>query len=164
MPHGCIDDIGQLIMSDNCYRTHRFPSLPGGYPALLGIREPMRYSPPVKFRPLFLLVLAGVAMLSMQMTGLHLHASEPGSNTGLHGSHVHDVDSDGHDHRADVDVSLIDFGIVWSKIMPVLLAVFVTLPAIVWILHALWPPPAPLMPLRRRSRWRPPLRAPPLSP
>lgn len=130
----------------------------------------MRYSPLVKFRPLFLLVLAGVAMLSMQMTGLHLHAGEPASNTGLHGlhglhgSHVHDVDSDGHDHSADVDVSLIDFGIVWSKIMPVLLAVFVTLPAIVWIVHTLWPPPAPLMALRRRSRWRPPLRAPPLSP
>ncbi len=114
--------------------------------------------------PLSIIALACTAMLSMQMSGLHLHAGGPSGDVGVHGAHLHDVDPDGHDHSADVDVSLIDFGIVWAKFMPALLAVFVTLPAIVWVLHALWPPPTALIPLRRRLRWRPPLRAPPLSP
>jgi hypothetical protein len=114
---------------------------------------------------LFLIIaFAGVAMLAMQMSGLHLHAGDQGDDAALHGAHVHDVDSDGHDHSADVDVSLTDFGIVWTKVLSVLLAVFIALPAVVWILHTLWPPPALLTSLRRRSRWRPPLRAPPLTP
>ncbi len=118
----------------------------------------------MRFVHLSVIALAGLAVLSMQMSGLHLHAGDYGDDAALHGAHLHDVDSDGHDHRADVDVSLIEFAIVWVKAMPALLTVFVTLPAIVWILHTLWPPPAPLMSLRWRSRWRPPLRAPPLSP
>ena len=118
----------------------------------------------MRFVPLSIIAFAAVAMLSMQVSGLHLHAGDHGDDAALHGAHVHDVDPDGHDHSADVDVSLIDFGIVWAKVIPVLLAVFVTLLAIVWILQTLWPPPAPQMSLRRRSRWRPPQRAPPLSP
>ena len=123
-----------------------------------GIVERMR------FGHLAIIAFAGVAMLSMQTSGLHLHAGDHGDDAALHGAHVHDVGPDGHDHTADVDVSLVDFAIVWSKIMPVLLAILPTALAIVWVLHALWPPPIPLTPLRRRSRWRPPLRAPPLSP
>jgi len=123
----------------------------------------MRYSPVVKFRSLFLVVLTGVAMLSMQLAGLHLHAGEPGADVGVHGTHLHEVDADGHDHSKAVDVTLVDLGIVWSKLMPVLLTAFPTILAVVWTLHTLWPPPAPLTSLRRRSRWRPPLRAPPLS-
>ena len=125
---------------------------------LSGIVESMRLA------PLSIVAFAGVAMLLMQMSGLHLHAGDHVDDAALHGAHVHDVAPDGHDHSADVDVSLIDFGIVWSKIIPVLLAILPTALAIVWILHTLWPPPILLMPLRRRSRWRPPLRAPPLSP
>ena len=123
-----------------------------------GIVEPMR------FAPLSIVAFAGVAMLLMQMSGLHLHAGDHGDDAALHGAHVHDVEPGGHDHGADVDVSLIDFGIVWSKLMPVLMAILPTVLAVTWILHTLRPPPAPLMSLRRRSRWRPPLRAPPLSP
>ena len=118
----------------------------------------------MRFVPLSIIAFAGATMLSMQMSGLHLHAGDHGNDAALHGAHVHDVESGGHDHSADVDVSLTDFGIVWTKVMPVLLGVFVTLPAVAWILQSLWLPPAPLMSLRRRSRWRPPLRAPPLSP
>ncbi|HNP35401.1 MAG TPA: hypothetical protein PKK10_06075 [Woeseiaceae bacterium] len=123
-----------------------------------GIVEPM------KFASLPIVVLAVVALLLMQFSGLHLHAGDLGDGAALHGTHVHDVGSDGHDHTADVDVSLIDFGIVWSKIMPVLMAILPVALAIVWVLHTLWPPPTTLIPLRRRSRWRPPLRAPPLTP
>jgi len=114
--------------------------------------------------PLSIIAFACVAMLLMQISGLHLHAGDHSNDASLHGAHVHDIAPDGHDHTADVDVSLIDFGIVWSKIMPVLMAILPTALAIVWVLHTLWPPPIPLIPLRRRSRWRPPLRAPPLSP
>ena len=124
---------------------------------LSGIVESMRLA------PLSIVAFAGVAMLLMQMSGLHLHAGDHGDDAALHGAHVHDVGSDGHDHTADVDVSLIDFGIVWSKIMPVLMVILPTALAIVWVLHTLWPPPTTLIPLRRRSRWRPPLRAPPLT-
>jgi hypothetical protein len=117
----------------------------------------------MKFVSLSIVAFAGFAMLSMQMSGLHLHAGDHGDDAALHGAHVHDVDPSGHDHTADVDVPLIDFGIVWSKIMPVLMAILPTALAIVWVLHTLWPPSTTLIPLRRRSRWRPPLRAPPLS-
>ena len=118
----------------------------------------------MRLAPLSIIAFAGVAMLLMQISGLHLHAADHDDGAVLHGAHAHDVGPDGHDYSADVDVSLIDFGIVWSKIMPVLLAILPTVLAIVWVLHALWPPPTTLSPLRRRSRWRPPLRAPPLSP
>ena len=118
---------------------------------------------PMRFAPLSIVAFAGVAMLSMQMSGLHLHVGDHHNDAALHGAHVHDVDPDGHDHSADVDVSVIDFGIVWSKIMPVLLSIFPTTLAIVWVLHTLWPPTTLLIPLRRRSRWRPLLRAPPVS-
>ena len=123
-----------------------------------GIVDPMR------FAPLTIVALAGVAMLLMQLSGMHLHAGDHDNDAALHGTHVHDVDPARHDHSADVDVSIIAFGIVWAKVMPVLLAVFVTSLAVVWLVHILWPPPVRLMSLRRRSRWRPPLRAPPLTP
>jgi hypothetical protein len=131
---------------------------------VLGIRESMRYSPVVKLRSLSLVLLAGVALLSMQMAGIHLHAGEPSGDVGAHGAHMHNVETDGHDHSNAVDVTVVDLGTVWSKLMPVLLTAFPTILAIVWLLHTLWPPPIALIPLRRRSRWRPPLRAPPLSP
>lgn len=118
----------------------------------------------MKFGSLSLAALASVAMLCMQMSGLHLHAGTSSNDAGLHAAHMHDVDPDEHDHSADIDVSLIDLGFVWSKILPVLLAVLPTILAIVWILHVLWPSPI-LVPFQRwRLRWRPPLRAPPLSP
>jgi hypothetical protein len=118
----------------------------------------------MRLATLSIVAFAGVAMLLMQISGLHLHAGNHSDKASLHGAHVHDVAPDGHDHTVSIDVSLVDFGIVWSKIMPVLLAILPTTLAIVWVLHTLWPPTILLMPLRRRSRWRPPLRAPPLSP
>ena len=123
-----------------------------------GIVESMRLA------PLSIVAFAGVAMLLMQMSGLHLHAGEPSGDVGVHGTHLHEVVADGDDHSKAVDVALVDLGIVWSKIMPALMATLPTALAIVWVLHALWLPPTTLIPLRRRSRWRPPLRAPPLSP
>lgn len=123
----------------------------------------MSYSRQVKLRHLFFVALAGGAMISMQMAGSHLHVGESSGDVGVHGTHLHDVDVNGHDHSTAIDVNLIDSGIVWSKVMAVLVTLFPTLLGIVWILHTLRPSPVRILPLSRRSRWRPPPRAPPLS-
>lgn len=93
-----------------------------------------------------------------------MHPNAHDEASGLHSTHVHDLDSDGHDHSADVDVSVLDLGIVWSKIMPVLLLAIAVMLAVVWTRQRVWPAPIRILSLRHRSRWRPPLRAPPLSP
>lgn len=118
----------------------------------------------MRLTPVSIVAFAGIAMLCLQMSGLHVHANAHDEASGLHGTHVHDLDSDGHDHSADVDVSVFDPGIVWSKLMPALvLAIAIILP-VVWTLQTVWPPPLRMLSLRRRARWRPPLRAPPVSP
>lgn len=118
----------------------------------------------MRLTPISIVAFAGIAMISLQMSGLHVHASAHQDASSLHGAHVHDLDSDGHDHSADVDVSVLDPGIVWSKLMPALmLAIAIILP-VVWTRQTVWPPPLRMLSLRRRARWRPPLRAPPLSP
>lgn len=117
----------------------------------------------MRLAPLFIVAITGIAMLSVQMSGLHMHASVDDEASRLHGTHVHDIGSDSHDHSADVDVSVLDLGIVWSKLMPMLLAIAVVL-AVVWTRQTEWPLPIRILSLRRQFRWRPPLRAPPLSP
>lgn len=118
----------------------------------------------MRLAPLSIIVFIGIAMISLQMSGLHMHANAQDGASGLHGKHVHDLDSDGHDHSADTDVSVLDPGIVWSKLMPVLLLAILVILAVVWTRQMVWPRPARVLPLHRPPRWRPPLRAPPLSP
>ncbi len=124
----------------------------------------MRYSLGMKVGAISLVAFASIAMLSMQMSGLHLHAGKQSTDTAVHGAHIHDADPDGDDHSADIDVSVIDFGTVWSKVMPFLVAILPAALTVIWVFHSLWPPVVALIPPRRQSRWRPPLRAPPLSP
>ncbi len=113
--------------------------------------------------PACILTFVFVALLSMQAAGLHLHVNLQGGDGGLHGAHVHHADPDGHDHGADVDVSLFELGATWSKILTFLVSV-VSLPlAVVWVLQAFVPPSVTTLSTHRRSRWRPPLRAPPLA-
>lgn len=121
------------------------------------------YSPLVRLLPIAILTLACTSLLSMQMSGLHSHANLHGDDIEVHGSHIHQLDPDGHDHSADVDVSLVELGIVWSNLIAMLPGYAMVLLAIVWTLNTLWSPPLKVQPLRRRSRWRPPLRAPPIS-
>jgi len=118
----------------------------------------------MRLAPLLLVVLASVAMFSMQTSGLHLHIGEHSANGVLHGAHIHSIDPDGHDHGTDGEVSVHDVGVMWSKIVAVLLTVLPTLLVVVWILRTLGPPPVPVPARRWRVRWRPPLRAPPLLP
>jgi hypothetical protein len=80
----------------------------------------------------------------------------------LHGEHVHDADPDGHDHSADVDVSIFELGTLWAKllfVLPVLGFALAISATGCWRSRR----PSVTTPVQRwRSRWRPPLRAPPL--
>lgn len=100
------------------------------------------------------------AVLLLQASGLHLHATlEPG-NAGLHAEHFHVADADGHDHASDLDVSLMELGL-WAKLYPLLLILaplFLLVPMIVGRSRYQMPAtPAVFRPIH----WRPPLRAPP---
>ena len=70
--------------------------------------------------PKALSVFACAAILMSQVAGLHLHASPNPDNMGLHAAHVHDADLDGHDHSADVDVSVVELSPLWAKLAPML--------------------------------------------
>ena len=108
---------------------------------------------------------ACLCLLVMQISGLHLHVDPKGNDAGIHGTHVHQADPDDHDHSADIDVPLLEqLGISWSKLIPLLLACVFVFLAAVWVQLSLRAPPIQTGRVRQRLRWRPPLRAPPISP
>ena len=109
-----------------------------------------------------MLVLCVAALLALQTVGLHLHANPHTDGMQMHAEHIHSVDPDGHDHSADLDVTIIELGMLWAKLLPALLCAGLLLPVpllLRWAgcgwYHSLLPP-------GNTSRWRPPLRAPPL--
>ena len=113
--------------------------------------------------PTAFIVILVICLLSMQLSGLHMHVNSDGAD-GLHGTHVHETDSDGHGHahEQDTDVSLFELGTSWGKL-------FLFLPLFLFILltfvqsgRIVWTLVADTFQHRRRLRWRPPLRAPPL--
>ncbi len=115
----------------------------------------------MRTRPTLFIVIPVIALLSMQLSGLHMHVNTDGSD-GLHGTHVHATDPDGHEHEHDIDVSLLELGASWGKLvllLPPLLFILLTFAQsgrTVWILVE------DTFQRRQRTRWRPPLRAPPL--
>ncbi len=113
--------------------------------------------------PLLLIAIMCLSLLTLQMSGLHLHVSADGQSGALHGTHLHDADLDGHghDHNADVDTSPFEPGTASSKLDPFLVTFVITLLAIIWASETVWPPFVERLTTRCRSRWRPPLRAPP---
>jgi hypothetical protein len=109
----------------------------------------------------------------MQFSGLHMHADANGQDAGLHLTHLHSAapevhshhgNPDGNDHGAEIDVSLAEqLSTSWTKLTP-LLIVFVA--AVLFHLRShtrLKSSPTHSGNGRRRERWRPPLRAPPIS-
>lgn len=109
-----------------------------------------------------ILAFVCISLLFVQFSGLHQHVNTQGLDSGIHATHVHVVDPDHHDHAADVDVSFYELGVTWSKIMSFLVVLALTLlitgratESISFLYNHLLHP-------CRRSRWRPPLRAPPL--
>jgi len=99
----------------------------------------------------------------MQMSGLHMHVNVDSQSSSLHGTHLHDADIDGHghDHAAEIDVSPFEPGTTLSKLIPFLVSLVFVLLFTVPASKTVWPPLAERLPIRHRSRWRPPLRAPP---
>jgi uncharacterized membrane protein len=113
--------------------------------------------------PLLLIAIMCLSLLTLQMSGLHLHVSADNQGGALHGTHLHDADLDGHGHvhDADVDTSPFEPGTASSKLVPFLVTFVFTLLAIIWVSETVWPPLVERLTARCRSRWRPPLRAPP---
>ncbi|NOR41513.1 MAG: hypothetical protein GQ537_09910 [Gammaproteobacteria bacterium] len=113
--------------------------------------------------PVFLIAIMCLSLLTLQMSGLHLHMSEESQGAALHGAHIHvaDLDGHGHDHEADVDISPFELGTASSKLLPVLVTLIFALLAVIWASKAVWLPLVEHFSTRGRSRWRPPPRAPP---
>jgi hypothetical protein len=112
---------------------------------------------------LSLVTLACIGLLSVQLSGLHMHVGATGDPIDTHGIHLHESDPDGEDHSADSDVSVIEeFGSTWTKLLPLLFAAVIMLSSMGWIQVASRPTPQALA-IRRVHHWRPPLRAPPIS-
>lgn len=109
----------------------------------------------------FILILCCTTLLVLQAVGLHLHANLQTVGVNLHAEHVHGVDPDGHDHSADVDVSIVELGTFWAKLAPMLLSIGLLLlvpPVLSWSRRIRI---ESLLTFPDKQRWRPPLRAPP---
>jgi hypothetical protein len=113
--------------------------------------------------PALLIAIMCLSLLTMQMSGLHLHVSIDSQIGALHGTHLHDADPEwrGHDHDAEIDVSSFEPGFTFSKLIPILIALIFALLPVIRTSTTVWPSLVERFPTRHRSRWRPPLRAPP---
>ena len=98
----------------------------------------------------------------MQMSGLHLHTDLEGSGD-LHGNHIHVLDPDGHGHETDSDISYLELFRGWANPILFLLVFVAAYFSLVMCVRRVWTPIAKAFFLARYSRWRPPLRAPPLQ-
>ncbi len=114
--------------------------------------------------PTAFIVILVVCLLSMQLSGLHMHVNPADGAGGLHGTHVHDTDFDGHGHahEDETDVSLFELGTSWGKLLLFLPLFLFVLLTFVQSGRTVWTLVADTFQHRRRLRWRPPLRAPPL--
>lgn len=113
--------------------------------------------------PALLIAFMCLSLLTLQLSGLHLHVSTDGQGGALHGMHLHDADPDGHghDHDADVHVSPFESAATWQNLVILLVTFVFTLLASIWANETVWPSFVERLTARCRSRWRPPLRAPP---
>lgn len=108
----------------------------------------------------FLVIFIIFSLVSMQASGLHLHVNAAGAG-GFHGTHLHEADLSDHGHIGDTDVSLFELIRSVNQTFPFIAAFILTL-LVVTRCHAyLWAFGTGLLSPRHRSRWRPPLRAPP---
>lgn len=114
-------------------------------------------------RPSILFVaFACFCLLVLQLSGLHMHVDIGSDDAGLHGSHMHQFASPNDDHRAEVDVALLEQLVgQWSKIVALVCYCLLLIVA-AWIFRPTWSPPLRSGTVERRLHWRPLLRAPPL--
>ena len=101
------------------------------------------------------------SLLCVQLSGLHLHVN-PDGNGGLHGTHHHDTEHGGKSREADKDVSVLELAASWLKLQPYFIPFKFVVLAAVQRSKTLWAPVTNNRTGRGQSRWRPPLRAPPI--
>lgn len=106
-----------------------------------------------------IIYIACLGLLAMQWSGVHAHANEHGFHGAVQGIHDHHHDH-GDEHDGDVDVRVVDFGLSASKVL-FLFAIGLPLLLVSPARSDVPPQWVTPQPLRRRARWRPPLRAPP---
>jgi hypothetical protein len=103
------------------------------------------------------LLVACATLVGAQWSGAHAHVDSHGFDGAVQSTHEH------HHHDGDLDVQVVDLGISAAKAVFLVFAISLTL----FLLPATRGPllfeHATRLPLRRRLRWRPPLRAPPRS-
>jgi hypothetical protein len=107
-----------------------------------------------------LLVIACCAFIGTQLSGVHAHVDDHGFDGAVQSTHDHHHDH-GNEHDGDVDVDVLDLGVTAAKAVFVLLALGLTLFLLAPVRCAVRFEYEIRSPLRRRLRWRPPLRAPP---
>lgn len=128
----------------------------------------------ILFNPI--VTLACLCFLVMQSSGMHFHVDEHGKDAGVHSAHQHLIDSEDHqdhhhqlsnvhEHKAEIDISSQEMlGSIWTRLIPAIMTcALVTTIASIGLhqpIRSLLRAPARV---RRLSRWRPPLRAPPIS-
>ena len=113
---------------------------------------------------------ACICLLAMQMSGMHLHVDLDGDDAGIHVAHlphiaqVHQSSPHGHDHSAEMDVALLEqVGFNWSQLVPLIFACAIGVALIACMPRRFTFAPQQTSKVRHRYRWRPPLRAPPIS-
>jgi hypothetical protein len=127
------------------------------------------YSVPMRRIPAAMFYAACLALLAAQWSGMHAHIDDHGFHgtvQGMHGHHHHGphADDGDDDHGGDVDVRIVDYGLSVSKLMVFVVALGLTLFLLPPSSGNVLPPFVTPLVLRRRARWRPPLRGPPLAP
>lgn len=127
---------------------------------MLNILRIVSYSTAVTAtRPLFAILII-ILLAVMQSGGIHLHVNAAGSG-GVHGMHVHETERSEHDHLGDTDVSLLEVIRSVNQTFPFIAVFILTLLVVSKGLAPLWASRTGLLSPSHRSRWRPPLRAPP---
>jgi len=118
------------------------------------------YDSVVRTSPTLFIIIPVIALLSMQLSGLHMHVNPEGVG-GLHGTHVHATEPDGHEHEHDIDVSLFELVTGWGNPILFLSPLLFILLTFTQNGRTVWMLVADTFQRRHHSRWRPPLRAPP---
>ena len=96
----------------------------------------------------------------MQASGIHLHINAAGTG-GVHDSHIHETERSDHSHFGDTDVSLFELIRSVGQTFLFIAAFVFALLEVARCQTYIWDSRTGLLGPRHRSRWRPPLRAPP---
>ncbi len=132
-------------------------------------------------QPSFSIMLAaGISLVALQLSGLHMHVDAHGYAGTPQGTHVHGQGVEDHravthlagaddrhehtggqDHEGDKDMSVVELNTGVSKLLVFLVWLGLGLFTVLRPATQILPIAAVPQPVVRNTRWRPPLRAPP---